>query len=217
MLTSDPFCDLSPHFTPFLPARNPPKPSEAVAQPLGLEVGKLRQNGVESPCQVWVGAPTSKLWVWCSLLAWGPLPLPAPLTPLLCPQDLPGSVQRVCQFLGWQLSEEALASVVAHSAFEAMRANPMSNFTLLPPSLLDQRRGAFLRKGTDCSLAQASVSPAVMGGCPEQNCLHSVTVDPALAPRTHGARQGPGRSGCCGCACHSRPNPPPTPKSCQWA
>lgn len=62
-------------------------------------------------------------------------------------KDLPGSVRRVCQFLGWRLSEEALASVVAHSAFEAMKANPMSNFTLLPPSLLDQRRGAFLRKG----------------------------------------------------------------------
>lgn len=57
-------------------------------------------------------------------------------------------MQRVCQFLGRQLGEEALSSVVAHSAFGAMKANTMSNFTLLPPSLLDQRRGAFLRKGT---------------------------------------------------------------------
>lgn len=56
-------------------------------------------------------------------------------------------MQRVCQFLGRQLSEEALGSVVAHSAFSAMKANAMSNFTLLPPSLLDQRHGAFLRKG----------------------------------------------------------------------
>ncbi|ELK18576.1 Sulfotransferase family cytosolic 2B member 1 [Pteropus alecto] len=55
-------------------------------------------------------------------------------------EDLRGSVQRVCQFLGRQLSEEALGSVVAHSAFGAMKANAMSNFTLLPPSLLDQRR-----------------------------------------------------------------------------
>ncbi|ELK25487.1 Sulfotransferase family cytosolic 2B member 1, partial [Myotis davidii] len=60
--------------------------------------------------------------------------------------DLPGSVQRVCQFLGRQLDEEALGSVVAHSAFDAMKANTMSNFSLLPPSLLDQRHGAFLRK-----------------------------------------------------------------------
>lgn len=57
-------------------------------------------------------------------------------------------MQRVCRFLGRQLGEEALSSVVAHSAFGAMKANAMSNFTLLPPSLLDQRRGAFLRKGT---------------------------------------------------------------------
>ncbi|XP_010945417.2 sulfotransferase 2B1 [Camelus dromedarius] len=62
-------------------------------------------------------------------------------------QDLHSSVQRICQFLGRPLGEEALESVVAHSAFNAMKANTMSNFTLLPPSLLDQSHGAFLRKG----------------------------------------------------------------------
>uniref|UniRef100_A0A2K5RC59 Sulfotransferase n=1 Tax=Cebus imitator TaxID=2715852 RepID=A0A2K5RC59_CEBIM len=70
-----------------------------------------------------------------------------PLTPLLCLQDLQGSVQRICEFLGHPLSKEALGSVVAHSTFSAMKANTMSNYTLLPPSLLDHRRGAFLRKG----------------------------------------------------------------------
>lgn len=63
------------------------------------------------------------------------------------PQDLRSSVKRICQFLGRPLGEEALESVVAHSAFNAMKANTMSNFSLLPPSLLDQRHGAFLRKG----------------------------------------------------------------------
>ncbi|XP_006160256.1 sulfotransferase family cytosolic 2B member 1 [Tupaia chinensis] len=62
-------------------------------------------------------------------------------------QDLHGSVQRICEFLGRPLGEEALGSVVAHSAFGAMKANTMSNYTLLPPSLLDHRQGAFLRKG----------------------------------------------------------------------
>uniref|UniRef100_A0A4W2D2M6 Sulfotransferase n=1 Tax=Bos indicus x Bos taurus TaxID=30522 RepID=A0A4W2D2M6_BOBOX len=62
-------------------------------------------------------------------------------------QDLRSSVQRICQFLSRPLGEEALESVVAHSAFKAMKANPMSNFSLLPHSLLDQRHGAFLRKG----------------------------------------------------------------------
>ncbi|XP_057567543.1 sulfotransferase 2B1 isoform X3 [Hippopotamus amphibius kiboko] len=62
-------------------------------------------------------------------------------------QDLHSSVQRICQFLGRPLGEEALESVIAHSAFEAMKANNMSNFSLLPLSMLDQRHGAFLRKG----------------------------------------------------------------------
>ncbi|XP_076987379.1 sulfotransferase 2B1 isoform X2 [Tamandua tetradactyla] len=62
-------------------------------------------------------------------------------------QDLRGSVQRICKFLGRPLSEEALSSVVAHSDFGAMKANTMSNYTLLPPSLLDHRQGTFLRKG----------------------------------------------------------------------
>ncbi|XP_010366958.1 sulfotransferase 2B1 [Rhinopithecus roxellana] len=62
-------------------------------------------------------------------------------------QDLQGSVQRICRFLGHPLGKEALGSIVAHSTFGAMKANTMSNYTLLPPSLLDHRRGAFLRKG----------------------------------------------------------------------
>lgn len=62
-------------------------------------------------------------------------------------QDLHSCLQDICQFLGRPLGKEALDSVVAHSAFGAMKANAMSNFTLLPPSLLDQRHGAFLRKG----------------------------------------------------------------------
>uniref|UniRef100_A0A8D2HQ01 Sulfotransferase n=1 Tax=Urocitellus parryii TaxID=9999 RepID=A0A8D2HQ01_UROPR len=62
-------------------------------------------------------------------------------------RDLQGSVQRICEFLGRPLDEEALGSVVAHSTFGAMKANSMSNYTLLPTSLLDHRQGAFLRKG----------------------------------------------------------------------
>ncbi|XP_007956303.1 sulfotransferase 2B1 [Orycteropus afer afer] len=61
--------------------------------------------------------------------------------------DLCGSVQRVSEFLGRPLSPEALRSVVEHSAFSAMKANTMSNYSLLPPTLLDHRQGAFLRKG----------------------------------------------------------------------
>ncbi|KAM6223611.1 sulfotransferase 2B1 [Rhynchocyon petersi] len=62
-------------------------------------------------------------------------------------QDLSGAVQRICEFLGRPLDSEALDSVVAHSTFGAMKANTMSNYTLLPSSLLDHRQGSFLRRG----------------------------------------------------------------------
>ncbi|XP_049643511.1 sulfotransferase 2B1 [Suncus etruscus] len=62
-------------------------------------------------------------------------------------QDLRGSVLRICEFLGRPLSDEALSSVMEHSAFGAMKDNSMSNFSLLPRSLIDQSHGNFLRKG----------------------------------------------------------------------
>lgn len=78
-------------------------------------------------------------------------------------------MKRICQFLGRPLGEEALGSVVANSAFGAMKANAMSNFTLLPPSLLDQRHGAFLRKGAGGG----------WGGVPPDHCL-LVRLGPAM-------------------------------------
>ncbi|XP_036599512.1 sulfotransferase 2B1 [Trichosurus vulpecula] len=62
-------------------------------------------------------------------------------------EDLRGSVKRLSEFLGHPLEEEALDSVVRNSAFGAMKENTMCNYTLLPSTLLDQRKGAFLRKG----------------------------------------------------------------------
>ncbi|KAK2088849.1 hypothetical protein P7K49_034756 [Saguinus oedipus] len=73
-------------------------------------------------------------------------------------RDLQGSVQRICEFLSHPLGKEALGSVVAHSTFSAMKANTMSNYTLLPPSLLDHRRGAFLRKAQHLQKGVPSVS-----------------------------------------------------------
>ncbi|NXN93725.1 ST2B1 Sulfotransferase, partial [Rhinopomastus cyanomelas] len=62
-------------------------------------------------------------------------------------QDLRGSVERLCSFLGRRLSAAALDAVVANSSFGAMRGNPMSNFSRAPLGILDLRRGPFLRKG----------------------------------------------------------------------
>lgn len=134
---------------------------------------------------------------------------PASLTPPpRPPQDLHSSLQDICQFLGRPLGKEALDSVVTHSAFGAMKANAMSNFTLLPPYLLDQRHGAFLRKGAGAlgfqgspghrlavhlgavmSPLWASVFPAETWGRSEQHCLPKVTRDPPPPPQ--GLAQGP--------------------------
>ncbi|XP_028928923.1 sulfotransferase 2B1 isoform X1 [Ornithorhynchus anatinus] len=62
-------------------------------------------------------------------------------------QDLRRVVEQVCRFLDRELSEAALASVLANTTFGAMKENRMSNLTLLPAVLLDHTRGAFLRKG----------------------------------------------------------------------
>ncbi|XP_068034455.1 sulfotransferase 2B1-like [Anomalospiza imberbis] len=62
-------------------------------------------------------------------------------------QDLRGSVQRLCSFLGRPLAPAALDAVVANASFVTMSHNPMSNFSLSPTFILDRRRGPFLRKG----------------------------------------------------------------------
>nr|XP_041569000.1 sulfotransferase 2B1-like [Taeniopygia guttata] len=62
-------------------------------------------------------------------------------------QDLRGSVERLCSFLGRPLSPAALDAVVANASFVTMSHNPMSNFSLSPTFILDRRRGPFLRKG----------------------------------------------------------------------
>ncbi|XP_061207300.1 sulfotransferase 2B1-like, partial [Neopsephotus bourkii] len=62
-------------------------------------------------------------------------------------QDLRGSVERLCAFLGRPLGGAALDAVVANASFAAMSRNRMSNFSLSPLFILDLRRGPFLRKG----------------------------------------------------------------------
>nr|XP_016851556.1 PREDICTED: sulfotransferase family cytosolic 2B member 1 isoform X1 [Anolis carolinensis] len=62
-------------------------------------------------------------------------------------EDLRGSVARICQFLGKDLDDAAIDSVVANASFEAMKSNKMSNFSLSPRFLMNQKKSAFLRKG----------------------------------------------------------------------
>lgn len=62
-------------------------------------------------------------------------------------QDLQGSVRRLCHFLGQNLDDDAISSVVQNASFMAMRQNPMCSSILLPADIMDQTKGQFLRKG----------------------------------------------------------------------
>ncbi|XP_067399085.1 sulfotransferase 2B1-like [Emydura macquarii macquarii] len=62
-------------------------------------------------------------------------------------QDLPGSVRRICRFLGKELSEEQVAAVVENASFQSMKGNKMSNFSQLPDEYMDHQKGEFMRKG----------------------------------------------------------------------
>ncbi|KAM4651434.1 sulfotransferase 2B1-like [Discoglossus pictus] len=63
-------------------------------------------------------------------------------------QDLRGSVVRICKFLGKELDDAAIDSVVEHSSFKTMKDNKMCNFTLLPETIMDHSKGSLIRKGT---------------------------------------------------------------------
>ncbi|KAM8926929.1 sulfotransferase 2B1-like isoform 1-T1 [Pelodytes ibericus] len=63
-------------------------------------------------------------------------------------KDLRGCVVRICKFLGQELEDEAIDSVVKHSTFQTMKDNKMSNWTLVPSDIMDHSKGSILRKGT---------------------------------------------------------------------
>ncbi|XP_067399017.1 sulfotransferase 2B1-like isoform X2 [Emydura macquarii macquarii] len=62
-------------------------------------------------------------------------------------QDLPGSVRRICRFLGKELSEEQVAAVAENASFQSMKGNKMSNYSQLSDKYIDHEKGQFLRKG----------------------------------------------------------------------
>ncbi|XP_057196921.1 sulfotransferase family 2, cytosolic sulfotransferase 3 isoform X1 [Triplophysa rosa] len=62
-------------------------------------------------------------------------------------QDLRGVLERMLNFLGRQLSAEALDSVVNHCTFKNMKTNNMSNYSLVPEEIMDGKKSPFLRKG----------------------------------------------------------------------
>ncbi|XP_037754765.1 sulfotransferase 1C2 [Chelonia mydas] len=62
-------------------------------------------------------------------------------------KDPRGEIQKVGRFLGRELPEPVLETIVGHTSFESMRENPMANYSTLPTFVMDQAVSCFIRKG----------------------------------------------------------------------
>ncbi|XP_023266164.1 sulfotransferase family cytosolic 2B member 1-like isoform X2 [Seriola lalandi dorsalis] len=62
-------------------------------------------------------------------------------------QDLPAALRRISDFLGRNLSEETIQKIAEHCSFKTMKANNMSNFSLVPKVYMDADKSPFFRKG----------------------------------------------------------------------
>lgn len=62
-------------------------------------------------------------------------------------QDPRGSIVKICKFLGRDLDDAAINTVVENTSFKNLKNNQMSNYTLVPNEFIDQRKGTFFRKG----------------------------------------------------------------------
>ncbi|EPY87067.1 sulfotransferase 1C2-like isoform 1 [Camelus ferus] len=63
-------------------------------------------------------------------------------------RDPKREIQKVVQFLGKRVDGPVLDRIVQETSFEKMKANPMTNRSLVPKSILDQSISPFMRKGT---------------------------------------------------------------------
>lgn len=63
-------------------------------------------------------------------------------------QDLQTAVGRIAEFLGSDLTQDQLDSVVKHSTFKNMKQIPQANYEQVPGDLLNHQEGRFMRKGT---------------------------------------------------------------------
>ncbi|CAI5781302.1 sulfotransferase 2B1-like [Podarcis lilfordi] len=62
-------------------------------------------------------------------------------------QDLRGSVQKICHFLGKELNSQQIESVVENASFHKMKDNKMSNLSTIPENLFDHTKATLMRKG----------------------------------------------------------------------
>lgn len=62
-------------------------------------------------------------------------------------QDIRGVLVKLGEFLGKQLSDDAIEAIANQSKFDNMKRNNMSNYSFVPQELMDQKKTNFLRKG----------------------------------------------------------------------
>ncbi|XP_048467029.1 sulfotransferase 2B1-like [Rhincodon typus] len=62
-------------------------------------------------------------------------------------QDMRSALLKLGEFLGKQLSDDAIEIIVTQTKFNNMRQNKMSNYSFVPKELMDQSKTNFLRKG----------------------------------------------------------------------
>ncbi|XP_031748839.1 LOW QUALITY PROTEIN: sulfotransferase 1C1 [Xenopus tropicalis] len=63
-------------------------------------------------------------------------------------EDPMREIRKVMKFLGKDLSDEVLENIKYHTSFQAMKENPMTNFSTVPNAVLEQTISPFIRKGT---------------------------------------------------------------------
>ncbi|XP_075035085.1 sulfotransferase 1C1-like isoform X2 [Mixophyes fleayi] len=62
-------------------------------------------------------------------------------------EDPKREYRKLLKFLGKDLSDEVLEKIHHHTSFQAMKENPMTNYSFLPATLFDQSISPFIRKG----------------------------------------------------------------------
>ncbi|XP_072128156.1 sulfotransferase 1B1-like [Mobula birostris] len=62
-------------------------------------------------------------------------------------EDLKREVVKIARFLEKQFSDPVLDSIVHHTTFESMKANPMCNYSTIPTAVFNTRVSSFMRKG----------------------------------------------------------------------
>eukprot|EP00062_Callorhinchus_milii_P004402 gi/632942763/ref/XP_007886603.1/ PREDICTED: sulfotransferase family cytosolic 2B member 1-like [Callorhinchus milii] len=62
-------------------------------------------------------------------------------------EDMRGVLLKLSDFLGKKLSEEIIEVIVSQTKFCNMKQNKMSNYSLVPETLMNQKKSQFFRKG----------------------------------------------------------------------